>query len=134
VSKPRLLVIGFRNEKSSDPSDAMEPWTPNGAGERLWKMVNRARSRKITKEAYQSRIEFVNVEPMGTDKVKAMMKGRCCVVLGIQAWRLLKMKRASFWYDCVDGAWLVPHPSGRDTIYNEVEAQTKTGKLITELI
>jgi hypothetical protein len=128
----KLLVIGWRNEKSGDPVDAMEPHTRNGSGERLWKMVQKVK--KIDKKAYQRKIEFVNVDQAGSDKVRKMMEGRTAVVLGIQAWRALKMRRASFWVDCIDGAWLVPHPSGRDTAYNAAEAQMETGKLIARFI
>jgi hypothetical protein len=128
---PKILVVGWSNDKSSDPVDAMEPFTANGSGERLYDIVCCTKS--IPVEKYLKAFDFVNVAQTGAEKVKEMMQGRTSVVLGTEAWYALKLRRASFWVDCRDGAWLVPHPSGKNRIYNASQAREKTGKLLRRL-
>jgi hypothetical protein len=128
----KLLVVGLENNKSDDPAYAMEPYTPNGAGERLWRMVNDVKS--ISREEYFRKIDFVNVKNAGPAAVRAMMKGRRVVVCGHLTWAILGLPRSSFWIDHVRAeAWLVPHPSGLTREYNQTENRLKTGRLIARL-
>ena len=132
--KRKPLIIGFENTKSNDKADAMEPYTPNGAGERLYHMVNAVK--KISKEEYCKRLEFINIAGrggVGPEVAHNRMKDRISVVIGLDAWYALKMRRASFW-DARDGAYLVPHTSGKNYLYNLEEACRKTGHLIWKLM
>ena len=132
----KLLIVGFENTKSSDARDAMEPYTPNGAGERLYHMVNAVK--KISKEEYCRRIDFVNVAGsggIGIDAVKEMMKkSKETVVIGLDAWYAMKLYRVTGFWDKRDGAYLVPHTSGKNYLYNLEEACRKTGHLIWKFL
>jgi hypothetical protein len=132
IKRIKPLIIGFKNELSEDPADAMEPWTPNGAGERLYMMVNSCK--RMSKNTFMEKVEFVNAAQLGEKATRRLMRDRPSIVLGLDAWNLLKLKRASFWIDCRSGAWLVPHPSGRNMIYNSVEARKATGRLILRML
>lgn len=132
----KLLIIGFENEKSDDKRDAMEPYTPNGSGDRLYQMVNAVK--KISKEDYCKKIDFINVAGaggMGLEAAKEMMKkSKDTVVVGLDAWYAMKMYRVTAFWDKRDGAYLVPHTSGKNYLYNLEEACRKTGHLIWRLM
>jgi hypothetical protein len=131
----KLLIIGFENTKSDDKRDAMEPYTPNGAGERLYHMVNAVK--KISKAEYCKRLEFINVAGaggVGLEAARQLMKDRNSVVVGLDAWNALKMYRVTAFWDARDGAYLVPHTSGKNYLYNLEEACRKTGHLIWRLM
>ena len=128
-----LLIVGHRNDISSDPDDAMEPYTPRGAGERLYKMVALGRPR-ITKELYLDMIAFANAEPAPASTSSLIYTYQSTVVLGRAAWVLLRLpSHPVYWKEMLPGVWLVPHPSGKNQVYNHMSAIVKTGDLIARL-
>jgi hypothetical protein len=127
----RLIIVGWDNEKSWQLEDALEPYTPNGAGERLYKMVNSVVP--IDKATYMFRIDCVNVRRIGVGRVRELMCGRPAVVLGVETWYTLFRGRGRFWITCKEGAYVVPHPSGRNRIYNSEASRLRTGRLVARL-
>jgi hypothetical protein len=125
----------LKNEISDDPDDALEPYTPNGSGERLYKMVNE--QVPITKHEYCKRINFVNL--MGTGgRSSAVVKkfiaeSRATVVCGLEPWKLLELPKTHFWVENANRTYLVPHPSGKNQVYNSDVARRRTGQLIVRL-
>jgi len=128
----RLLIVGLRSEVSDDPRLALEPYTPNGTGERLWKMVNDVT--KVSKDRYFMGIDFINVEQAPSlEEVKEMAATRSTIVLGRSAWRALGFPRGAEFYSRHGSAHLVPHPSGRTRNYNSRRHRLRTGRLVARL-
>ena len=122
------MLVGWNNPLTSDPAMALEPHTPNGAGERLWRMVNDECT--ISRDEYSRSIDFRNV--LGHSDLLEEMKGRTVVVLGTAAWQALGLKRQEMYTSL--GNWhLVPHPSGRNLMYNVKLNKIRTGRLIARL-
>ena len=128
-----LLIVGLKNPLDSSPEAALEPFTPNGAGERLWKMVDAVRP--IEKVAYFDKIDFVNIAS-NVDRVKKMvlMDRRRAVVLGREAWSLLGLESKVNFFTRRGSAYLIPHPSGRTLSYNSAKTRRRAGMLIAGLM
>jgi hypothetical protein len=128
---PRLLVVGLKSSLSVDPDDALEPFTPNGAGERLWRMVSDVVP--VTKEDYFFKIDFTNVSH-GASRVLKHIGKRPVVVLGREAWNVLGLERSAPFFSRRCGVYLIPHPSGRTRLYNSPKTRARAGKLIAGLM
>jgi hypothetical protein len=126
----KLIIVGWNNEKSWLPEDDLEPYTKNGAGERLYAMVNDVT--QLTKEEYMKRVELINFRRVGPGETKERICRRPAVILGVETWYSLRYPQAAMWTSS-RGAWLVPHPSGKNRIYNSEVARLNTGRLIARL-
>jgi len=131
------LIVGLVNEKSWKPLDALEPYTPNGAGERLWQMLYDVTG--ATKEEYLDRFDRANVFESKTRSwrdvsslVRTMMEDREVVVLGRHAWMLLGLNKCA-WFDKTGKCWLIPHPSGRCRMYNTSSNRDRAGRILAEV-
>ena len=129
----RLLIVGLKNPLDSSPEAALEPFTPNGAGERLWKMVDAIKP--MEKDSYFDKIDFVNVT-RDVARVKAMIivDKRRAVVLGREAWALLGFEPKVNFFTRRGSAYLIPHPSGRTLSYNSAKTRRRAGMLIVGLM
>jgi hypothetical protein len=133
----RPVVIGMVNERSQRDSDALEPYTPNGAGERLYKMVNE--HHPISKERYAAAFSFVNIVKgrrwswlaalQAGAEMKKRMDGVRAVVLGRQVWEALEMPPA-LWFQSHGFMTLIPHPSGRNLVYNSPEIRARAAMVM----
>ena len=136
----RCVIIGAANHLSYRDKDALEPYTPSGAGERLWDMVNLVHS--VSKRDYVKAFTFVNLVPRGRwDAVKARELGpamidfvgsRHALVLGRDVWKALGFSPVR-WFSRVTlmSSWtLLPHPSGRNRLYNEELMRRRVGKIL----
>jgi hypothetical protein len=141
----KCVIIGMNNAKSDDPADAMEPYTCNGAGERLWQMVHLACG--CTKEEYAYRFEMMNVldqrewnansAAIAAGLIRFRLSGRQCFVLGKDAWEALGFSSKSAWFATersYTGAryTLLPHPSGKNLMYNDAKIVARTGRLLAQ--
>jgi hypothetical protein len=130
-----VLIVGLRNEISKDPDDALEPYTPNGSGERLYEMVRE--QVPITKHEYCNRFIFVNLLGTGgkspTLVKRLTAESKATVVCGLDAWRLLEMPKSHFWIENDIRTYLIPHPSGKNQVYNSDIARRRTGLLLARL-
>ena len=124
----KALIIGLVNDKSDDPGDAMEPFTPNGSGERLWRAVNLVT--KASRKEYVARFDFVNVT--GNLTIHSMMKNRNVIVLGREAWKMLGLPFTE-WFGNVNSVYLIPHPSGKSHAFNDENVRIRVGKLLSKL-
>ena len=126
-----MFLVGLTNPKSPYLEDALEPWTPNGAGERLYHMVRMVI--EVSKEEYFSRVHAINVVDAGPRRVFTLVGSTPAVVLGRDAWSVLELPRDSEWHESHFNWHLVPHPSGRCRLYNDDAVRLKTGRLIARL-
>jgi hypothetical protein len=130
-----VLLVGLRNEISKDPEDALEPYTPNGSGERLYNML--AEQVPITKHEYCRRFTFVNLLGTGgkspTLVKRLAAESKAAVVLGLEAWRILELPKSHFWVENDVRTYLIPHPSGKNQVYNSEIARRRTGLLLARL-
>jgi hypothetical protein len=125
------------NERSHGAGDALEPYTPNGAGERLYKMVNE--HHPISKERYVASFRFINiiderrwswlVALQAGAEVKKKIEGARVVVLGRQVWEALEMPPA-LWFQSHGLMTLIPHPSGRNLVYNSPEIRARAAMVM----
>jgi hypothetical protein len=141
----RPVIIGMHNAKSDDPTDAMEPGTFNGAGERLWRMISDVCG--CTKDDYAMRFELMNVlnqtewqaadARIAAGMLRFRLSGRHCFVLGKDAWTALGLPSNTGWFKTersYTGARyvLLPHPSGRNLMYNDLKIRLKAGTMLAK--
>ena len=139
------VIIGMHNAKSDDPKDAMEPDTFNGAGERLWRMISDVCG--CTKQDYLTRFELMNVlnqkewvvadAKIAAGMLRFRLGKRHCFVLGKEAWAALNLPGNVGWFKTersYTGAkyTLLPHPSGKNLMYNDAKIRVKVGQMLTK--
>jgi len=139
------VIIGMHNAKSSDPADAMEPYTVNGAGERLWTMVNAVCG--CSREKYSAQFELMNIleakewsakdANLSAGLVRFKLSGRICFVLGRETWEALKLPKLAKWFSTERSYTgtkyiLLPHPSGRNVMYNDAKMRNKAGTMLAK--
>jgi len=144
----KAVIVGLFNPKSQDPAYAMEPFTPNGSGERLWKMLSEVVP--VTKQDYVGHFEMINV--IDTDKVtwedveyfearaieiERRVESRPAAVLGIMAWTSLRVERSPIrktdWFGHYKNWWLLPHPSGLCRVYNDPVMRRRAGEALAKI-
>lgn len=134
--KPVLLGM------NSKTGEALALLPNTGAGARLFEMSG------MSKKAYIEAFERINLldDPVwdpgmgkySARKMRERMKGRKIIVLGTQAWTALGLPKAN-WFekkiDVDDTEWyLIPHPSGKNLLYNKPAIRAKTTALIQSVI
>lgn len=130
------------NPLSGDPDDALEPWTPNGTGERLWRMVNYASP--ISRDDYARQFFRINLvvdsrkysswrARARAAEIRLRIGASPAVVLGRETWRALGLPADAEWFSSCRNWHLVPHPSGKNLSYNELANRVKTGRLVAAL-
>jgi hypothetical protein len=146
----RPLIVGMNNPLSLDPKYALYP-TPKGcAGHRLYEML-RAVESSVTMSGYARRFERVNlvVGPWSASSAKIRahemipaLVGRRVVLLGREV-----AKSFGFSDKCdfsvggnlglhgCDGSvfYVLPHPSGRNPLYNDPEVRRAAGEVLARL-
>lgn len=139
----RACIVGLHNRVSNRDEDALEPYTPNGSGERLWKMINAVCG--CTKEQYLEAFSLLNLR-VGTPplvqlmakEVREIVGSQPAAVLGAEAWMLLglekdKTMRRTDWFENRDNWYLLPHPSGLCRVYNSKEMKLRAGELLCDI-
>jgi hypothetical protein len=129
--------MGMVNERSLRDSDALEPYTPNGAGERLYKIVNE--HHPISKERYAAAFWFVNIIKgerwswleaiRQSAEARKKIERRRVVILGKQVWEALEMPPV-LWFQSHENMTLIPHPSGRNLVYNSPEIRARAAMVM----
>jgi len=134
------VILGMCNPISSDPGDALEPHTANGAGERLWKIL--CEVHPVSREEYVARFDLMNIvqrrdwstieAKTRATEIRSAVAWRPTVILGRQVWSALGLHHTA-WFGKIGHWWLAPHPSGRNPLYNDPEIRQKTGELLATL-
>jgi hypothetical protein len=146
----KAVIVGIFNPKSQDPKDAMEPFTKNGSGERLWKML--CEVHRITREEYRETFLGLNVvdrDPKEVDwsdlgylsrrrkRIYDVVGSRSTAVLGITAWSALQVEdspiRKVDWFGRKNNWWLFPHPSGLCRVYNDPAMRRRAGETLAKI-
>jgi hypothetical protein len=109
----------------------------NGAGDRLLRISG------LTREEYLKKFRRRNILPAGRwsasrarlrgYRLQRRLRGRV-IVLGKDTWRALWLPRVEFFGRVINGDEcvfiLIPHPSGRNLIYNDLDVRLKARKIL----
>lgn len=124
---------------NSKTGEALALLPNTGAGARLFQLSG------MTQAEYTGAFDRINLldDPewdLGKGKLSARemrkrLKGRTIIVLGNQAWTALALPKAN-WFENVfadDAIWyLIPHPSGKNLMYNKPAIQKKARDLLSQ--
>lgn len=152
----KTILLGMNNPYGKDPKYALFPAPEGSAGHRLWSMLHefyttprgvylagfdrrnligdRIWSGSAAREAADQLIEEL-VQPPGTERARVV------VVLGKMVWGALawngRLAPSPEWFsrhEMVASWWLIPHPSGRNSLYNEIAARRRAARLLHSLL
>lgn len=143
-----LLLVGMDNPQSSDPRYALFPHPPGCAGHRLMQMIQEVEP-NVTRGAYQNIVK-TNLFAVGS-YVKEIAPEAGLVLrrqIAVAGWHAVLLGNnaadavmpglritnpAMEWKPLGTGkvTWL-PHPSGRNTFYNDVRNRKKVGEFLVK--
>lgn len=148
---PRPVLVGMNNPISADPEHALYPHPPGCAGARLFHMLEEQLP-NIKRRDYLQAFERVNLVTgdwsatagrRGAAELLPRLTGRMVCLLGRDVLQSFGLHRGHVaaplaWQHTLGltggfGWCLVPHPSGRNTWYNDKENRTRTGRLLATL-
>lgn len=150
----RPLIVGLHNPLSPHPADALVPYPSGCAGWRLWMMMRDVVPR-FSRDTYLHGFDRRNLWrgrelPSGKgstaayrsegDLVLSACHGRTDVVLlGARVWDSVAMCLAPSWFECKEVLpgirfWRIPHPSGRNFIYQSMANRRRAGLLLVDLL
>lgn len=123
----RPLLVGMNNPLSRHPDDALYPEPPGCTGHRIWRLLA-----PMTQEEYLERYDRTNLVEglawsserarLNSGRILDLMPGRRTIILGAETQAALgyrKLERMA-WHPCARGKFLLmPHPSGRNTWFND---------------
>lgn len=134
--KSRAILLGM----NSATGEALALYPNTGAGRRLFDLTG------YTEEEYAEKFDRINLLDdtewdcaKGKASAKAMryrVAGRRVVVLGNQAWSALGLPKANWFQEMTvgDTVWyLIPHPSGKNLLYNKPSVREKARNLLRSI-
>jgi hypothetical protein len=144
----RPLLIGMDNPVSQRPEHALYPHPVGCTGWRLWKMV--CLVREMERHQYCAQLERMNLVTGSWNMAVArkaaadlLFSGRLddrnMCLLGTDVWRAFGLPLAvpacgSHRAGSTTTFYRVPHPSGRNLWYNDVQNRRQVGRLIVGLM
>jgi hypothetical protein len=144
VSDPRPLIVGMNNPLSLDPWYALYPLPEGCAGHRLYSMLAEVLP-TVTMRDYVRRFERVNLVSGPWDataarsraeELRPSLAGRHVILLGQEVAKAFGIDPHYSWVcDEEDDAtfYLLPHPSGRNLLYNDPGRRAHAGKILANL-
>lgn len=146
------LVVGLNNPLSRHPDDALVPYPPGCAGWRLWQLMREVRP-STTMEEYANAFDRRNLWrgkrlPEGRGSAAAyraegqIVRDACdrredVVLLGVRVWDAVTDLAPPSWFGHKDVGsvryWFLPHPSGRNVLYNSAKFRRRAGELLVRL-
>jgi hypothetical protein len=122
------LLLGLR---ANDGSSALGLDGRGGsAGRRLWQLSG------MSREEYLAAFDRANVASTnlyGENGASCPnLDDRKVAVLGREAWRLLGLPRTDF-FDTEGRFVLLPHPSGRNRLYNSARVRAQARKMLRQM-
>lgn len=142
----RPVIVGMNNPRSVAPEHALYPLPAGCAGNRLFEMLRLAEP-SATMFGYCDRFERVNLVVGPWDAARAReravelrpsLAGRSVVLLGrevAKAFGVLDVRSfLSLRDDALDSTfYLLPHPSGRNLLYNDPDVRLEAGRVLARL-
>ncbi len=147
------LLVGLHNPLSTHPRAALLPFPSGSTGWRLWMMmrdVDVTISRQVFMEGFDRRDLWrapdLPTGPKSTAAYRAegrILLDACraradVVLLGARVWSAVADCRTPDWFECKEVLlgvrfWRIPHPSGRNVIYNSLTNRRRVGQLLLDL-
>lgn len=149
------LIVGLNNPLSSSPEDALVPWPDGCTGARLYDLI-RESAPKVTEDHYLAAFDRMNLWPgpeipKGVGRAKMLRaqgrkvlneifaRGyRTVVLLGPLVWtNVLETTETPEWFTSRSHYgrqfYYVPHPSGRNLLYNNPMVRKRASSLLAQL-
>lgn len=153
--KRAALIVGLNNPLSSSPEDALVPWPDGCTGARLYDLIAEA-APKFTEDQYLAAFDRMNLWPgaelpSGIGRTKALRaqgrkvlksilaaRYRTVVLLGPLVWtNVLETTETPEWFTSRRHYgrefYYVPHPSGRNLLYNNPMVRKRASSLLATL-
>ena len=146
----RPILVGLHNPHSSHPSDALHPLPIGASGSRLFSMIKEY-ARDMTVQDYLDGFDrknlvaglgiYLDTSVPAKVMLETLPKNATVVMLGTGvAWAFRKALQIREQFPLIhprvaDGiTWrMIPHPSGRSTLYNDPTMRALVGMMLADL-